>query len=209
METAIKHQQGTTPKAGRFARRIAFGIGTRGALGLVFGIVLLAFPSISLRALVLVFGAYAFIDGIVMIGTAVGGPVVKNRGWLALHGVLSVATGVLVWAWPGISALALLYVIGAWALGIGALQVGMSFGTLVRSEDRAMLVLNGLIGIAFGTIMFVSPGAGALALLSLIAAFAIVVGIALMATAVRIWNGGRKVDEHVEKLERELESGAA
>ena len=209
METMTKHQESTTLKVGRSTRRISWAIGLRGALALTFGIVLLAFPSISLTALVLTFGAFAFADGLVMIGTAIGGPVVKGRGWVALHGVLGVATGVLVWAWPGISALALLYVIGAWAVAIGALQIGMSFGTLVRSEDRAMLVLSGLIGIAFGTIMFASPADGALALLTLIAAFAIVIGITLIVTAVQIRNGSRKVDERVEQVERELESHAA
>ncbi len=105
--------------------------------------------------------------------------------------------------------LALLYVIGAWAVIIGALQIGVSFGTLVTSEDRVMLVLSGLIGVAFGTIMFASPGAGALALLSLIAAFAIVTGIALIVTAVRIRRGSRIVLGGIEKVERELQSMTA
>jgi uncharacterized membrane protein HdeD (DUF308 family) len=153
----------------------------------------LAFPDISLGVLVLTFGAVAFIDGIVLIVTAVRGARGSGRGWMVAQGILSVATGVVVWLWPDLSALALLYVIGAWAIVVGGMQIGASFGLLLSGGDRLFLVLSGLIGIAFGAIMFISPGAGALALLTLIAAFAIVTGITLLVAAFRI----RKLHEEI------------
>jgi uncharacterized membrane protein HdeD (DUF308 family) len=183
----------TRKDADELTKWISTGVGIRGVLALLFGVTLLAFPDISLGVLVLTFGAVAFIDGIVLIVTAVRGARGSGRGWMVAQGILSVATGVVVWLWPDLSALALLYVIGAWAIVVGGMQIGASFGLLLSGGDRLFLVLSGLIGIAFGAIMFISPGAGALALLTLIAAFAIVTGITLLVAAFRI----RKLHEEI------------
>lgn len=172
-------------------KSVSSWIGVRGALALVFGIVLLAFPGISLAALVLTFGAVAFADGMAVIATAIAGR--SGRGWMVFHGIVSVLTGITVWVWPDISALALLYVIGAWAIVIGGLQVASAFELLLDGGDRVLLVLSGLVSIAFGAIMWVQPGAGALALITLIAAFAIATGTTLLVTGFRIRRRGLAV----------------
>jgi uncharacterized membrane protein HdeD (DUF308 family) len=187
--------------ADTLAKRVASWLGIRGVVGLIFGIVLLAFPEIGLTALVLTFGAFAFVDGIVWLATAISDKQASGRGWMVLNGIVSVATGIVVWVWPDISALALLYVIGAWAIVIGFLQIGSAFELLVDSGDRVLLVLSGLLSIAFGTIMWIHPGAGALALLMLIAAFAIVTGISLLVTAFRVRrHGGEAVGRFAERV---------
>jgi uncharacterized membrane protein HdeD (DUF308 family) len=102
---------------------------------------------------------------------------------------------VLVFAWPGISALALLYVIGAYAVGLGILCVGASFRLPLDGRDTASMVLTGLVAIVFGIVIFTKPGAGALAVLALIAAFALVTGISELVVAI----GGEKLLERKAK----------
>jgi uncharacterized membrane protein HdeD (DUF308 family) len=178
-------------------KRVSSWIGLRGAVVLIFGIVLLAYPGISLAALVLTFGAVAFVDGVAVLVAAIADRHVSGRGWMILHGILSVATGVAVWVWPDLSALALLYVIGAWAIVIGLLQIASAFELLLDGGDRVLLVLSGLVSVAFGVIMWIHPGAGALALITLIAAFAIVTGTNLLVTGFRMRRRKEAVAEHV------------
>ena len=96
-------------------------LGLHGLASVVFGVMILAWPGISVYALTIVFGAYTLATGIVEFGTAFTAQGKEERGWLILRGLLGITVGVLVFAWPGISALALLYVIGAYAVGLGIL----------------------------------------------------------------------------------------
>jgi uncharacterized membrane protein HdeD (DUF308 family) len=176
-------------------------IGIRGAVAVIFGIVLLAFPELSLAALVLTFGAVAFVDGIAVLATAIAGRYESGRGWMVFNGIVSVLTGIAVVVWPDISALALLYVIGGWAIVAGVLQIASAFELLLDGGERALLVLSGLLSIAFGAIMWIHPGAGALALVTLIAAFAIVTGTTLLVAGFRIRrHGGVAAAQVAERL---------
>jgi uncharacterized membrane protein HdeD (DUF308 family) len=170
--------------AGSELSRLRWALGIQGLLWLAFGVVILVWPGISLHALVIVFGAFSLANGIVMLGTAIGGRGREGRGWLALSGVLAIAIGVLVFVWPGISALALLYVIGAYALALGVLAVGGGIWLPLDGGDRALLALTGLVSVLFGIVIFAKPGDGALVLLALIAAFALVRGIAELVVAI-------------------------
>ena len=178
-------------------KHISSWIGLRGAAALIFGVVLLAFPEISLAALVLTFGAVAFVDGVAVLAAAITGRHESSRGWMVFHGIVSVATGIAVVVWPDISALALLYVIGSWAIAIGLLQIASAFGLMLDAGDRVLLVLCGLVSIAFGVIMWIQPGAGALALITLIAAFAIVTGTTLLVTGFRMRRRTAAVAERI------------
>ena len=101
----------------------------------------------------------------------------------------------LVFAWPGISALALLYVIGGYAVAFGILCVAGSFRLPLDGRDAASMILTGLVAIVFGIVIFAKPGAGALAVLALIAAFALVTGISELVVAI----GGEKLLERKVK----------
>jgi uncharacterized membrane protein HdeD (DUF308 family) len=103
--------------------------------------------------------------------------------------------GILVFVWPGISALALLYVIGAYAFGLGILAIVASFRLPLDGSNRASMILIGLASIVFGIVIFAQPGAGALAVLSLIAAFALVTGATELVVAI----GGEKLLERKAK----------
>ena len=159
-------------------------LGLHGLASVVFGAMILAWPGISVYALTILFGAYTLATGIVEFGTAFTTQGKEERAWLILRGLLGITVGVLVFAWPGISALALLYVIGAYAVAFGVLCVGASFRLPLDGRDTASMILTGLVAIVFGIVIFAEPGAGALAVLGLIAAFALVTGIIELAVSI-------------------------
>src|SRR5581483_7475890 len=158
-------------------------LGLHGLASAVVGVIILAWPGVSVYALTIVFGAYTLATGIVEFGTAFTARAKEVRGWLIVRGILGVAVGVLVLAWPGISALALLYVIGAYAVAFGIIVAAASFQLPLEGRDTASLVLLGLASIVFGIVIFAKPGAGALAVLALIAAFALVTGVSELVVA--------------------------
>ena len=173
-------------------------LGLHGLASVVFGVMILAWPGISVYALTILFGAYTLTTGILEFGTAFTTQG-KERAWLILRGLLGVTVGMLVFAWPDISALTLLYVIGAYALAFGILCVGASFRLPLDSRDTASMILTGLVAIVFGIVIFAEPGAGALAVLGLIAAFALVTGISELVVSI----AGKKL------LERKLKTFAS
>jgi uncharacterized membrane protein HdeD (DUF308 family) len=175
--------------------KVRWALGINGVLAIAFGAVILIWPGISLFALTILFGAYATATGIVGLAAVIGGTVEEGRGWLVVSSLLGIAVGVMVFAWTGISALALLYVIGAYAVALGIITLGGAFWLPLDGGDRALLVLTGLVGILFGIVMFAKPGAGALVLLALIAAFALVTGISELVVAI----GGKRLLERGAK----------
>ena len=180
-------------KAGQLAdeqfKRIRWALGLNGALSILFGIVVIVWPGISLYALVLLFGAFALARGIFGLVLALGGGIKSGRGWLALTSLAGIATGVVVFLWTDMSALALLYVIGAYAIALGIITIGGAFWLPLETADRVLLTLSGFVGIIFGIVMFAKPGDGALVLLALIAAYSLVLGFAELVVAI----GGRRV----------------
>src|ERR687895_1313310 len=117
----------------------------RGIAGILFGVITFFAPGISLAALVLLFGAYAFADGVLAIVTAVRRRG-TDRGWLLLlQGLVGIAAGVVTLLWPGITAIALLYVIAAWALVGGALQIAAAIRLRRVISGEWLLALAGLL----------------------------------------------------------------
>jgi uncharacterized membrane protein HdeD (DUF308 family) len=150
----------------------------RGAVAIAFAFLILVWPSIGLTALIALFGAFALVSGLATIVGAFSVPTPGNRrAWLVIEGLLGVAVGVVVFIWPGLSALGLLYAIAAWAIALGIFEIALSLRLPISGRRSLLLGLSGLLSIAFGAIMFAKPGAGAIALLALIAAFALVSGI--------------------------------
>jgi uncharacterized membrane protein HdeD (DUF308 family) len=172
--------------------KIRWALGINGAAWVAFAVIILIWPGISLYALVLLFGAFSLADGIIMLGTAITGKIKEGRGWLVLGGLAGIAVGVLVFLWTNMSTLALLYVIGAYAIVLGIIAAGGAFWLPLSGGDRALLLLSGLVSILFGIVMFAKPGDGAIVLLALIAAFGLVRGITELVVAI----GGERLVEH-------------
>lgn len=149
-----------------------------GAVAIAISIAMVIWPNISLSVLIGLFGAFALVTGVTTIAGAFSVPVEgKQRAWIVIQGLLGVAVGVVVFVWPGLSALGLLYAIGAWAIAAGIAEIALSFNLPISGRRSLMLGLSGLLSIAFGVIMFAEPGAGAIAVLALIAAFLLVTGV--------------------------------
>lgn len=162
----------------------------RGILGILFGIVALVFPGITLAALVLLLGAYAVADGVLALITAVGGDG-KDRLWYVLEGIIGIGLGILVFAYPVISERALIYVIAAWAILTGIVEIMAGF-ELPISRDW-LLALAGLASVVFGVLVFMNPAAGALSIVWLIGIYAIVFGGLLVGLAFRLRGLGAKL----------------
>jgi uncharacterized membrane protein HdeD (DUF308 family) len=170
--------------------KFRWALGLNGLLSVAAGVVIIAWPGISLYALTIVFGAYSLAVGVVSFMAGIRAPS-GYRAWPVVNGLLGIAVGILVFVWPNISALALLYVIGAYAVALGVIAVFGAFSLPLDGGDTALMILSGLVSILFGIVMFARPGAGALVVLALIAAFALVTGITELVVAI----GGKRIVE--------------
>jgi uncharacterized membrane protein HdeD (DUF308 family) len=159
----------------------------RGLAGMMFGLVTFFAPGISLAALVLVFGAYAFADGVLAIISAIRRERPGERWWLLLlEGIAGIAAGVVTLLWPGITALVLLYVIAAWALVTGVLEIALAIRLRKAIKGEWLLILSGILSVALGVMLVLWPGPGALALVIWIGAYAFVFGSLLLALGLRL-----------------------
>lgn len=158
----------------------------RGVATILFGLVALVFPGIALVSFVWVYGAFAFVDGAFAIGGAIRGGTMTPRWWLAIVGIAGIAAGILAVVWPGITALVLLTFIGIWSIIRGLFEIVGAFSVRRHIDNEWMLIAAGALSVLFGIIVLVAPGAGALALLWLIGAYAIVAGIMLVGFAFRL-----------------------
>ena len=172
-----------------------WALGINGAISIAFAVTILIWPGISLYALVLLFGAYSLANGVIQLGAAVMSRMKEGRGLMALAGIAGIAVGVVVFLWTDMSTLALIYVIGAYAIAVGIMSGAGAFSLPLEGGDRALLLLGGLVSILFGIVIFAKPGDGALVLLALIAAFALVRGMSELVVAI----GGQKLVEREVK----------
>jgi len=159
----------------------------RGILAILFGIIALAAPGIALLAFIYVFAAYAILDGITAIIISFRERSFLRTWWvLLLEGIAGIIFGILAFAWPGETALVLLYLVAIWALVTGIMEIISAFVGPGSAGQRWGLGLAGLLSIIFGIILIVFPGAGLLAILWLVGIYAIVFGIALIIYAFQI-----------------------
>lgn len=179
----------------------------RGSVAILFGLVALAWPGIGLATLIGLFAAAALISGFTAIAGALRGRVAgSRRGWLLLDGLLATGAGLLVLLWPDLSARALLFVIASTAVASGVLAFVLGAATLPLRGGRSVLpMLWGVASVAFGLVMFARPGAGAVALVGLVAAFAIVTGAIQIAYALEL----RRATRDVERVLRPQPSPAS
>jgi uncharacterized membrane protein HdeD (DUF308 family) len=159
----------------------------RGIAGIVFGLLALAWPGITLLMLVLFYGAYALVDGVFSLIAAFAG---KGEGgptwWLILVGILGIVAGLVTFFLPGISAVVLIMVIGAWAVVCGIFEIIGAIQLRKEIDNEWLLILSGIVSVLFGLGVLIFPGAGALALVWVIATFAIAFGILWIVLAFRL-----------------------
>ncbi len=167
----------------------------RGLVAIVFGIFALAVPNLTLAGLILLFAAYAFVEGVVnIVGAIKHRHGVKRWGVLLFEGIVSVAAAVVAVIWPAITALALVYVIAAWAFVTGILEIVAAVRLRRVLRGEWLLGLAGIASIALGVLMALYPASGALALVVWIAAYAIIAGVLMVILSIRL----RSLEEPLE-----------
>jgi len=160
----------------------------RGVIAIIFGLIALFWPGLALGALILLFGAYAFVDGVFALVAAVRSAEHHTTWWVqALEGVVGIIAGIIAVVFPGLTALALLYVIAAWALITGVLEILAAYRLRHEGTQAWLLGLAGVASIIFGLLLIIFPGAGALAVLWLIGIYAIIFGVVMLVLAWRLY----------------------
>lgn len=158
----------------------------RGIAGIAFGLITFFAPGISLAALVLLFGAYALADGVFAIWSAIRRHG-EDRWWvLLLQGLLGIAAAAVTLLWPGITALALLFVIAAWALVTGVLEIAVAIRLRKAITNEWLLVLSGIASVVLGVLLVLNPAVGALVVVLWIGAYALVSGALLVGLSFRL-----------------------
>jgi uncharacterized membrane protein HdeD (DUF308 family) len=166
----------------------------RGVLWILFGIVVITQPLISVVTLTFLFGAFVLVDGIAHVAHGLGGRHENERWWvLLLAGFCGIGVGLLTFLNPGVTALVLLFYIAAWAIVTGLLEIALAVRLRKEIEGEFWLILGGVISIAFGVLLFARPGAGALSVLWLIGGYAIAFGIILVVLAMEARGFMRRV----------------
>jgi uncharacterized membrane protein HdeD (DUF308 family) len=167
----------------------------RGLVAILFGVFAFASPGITLASLILLFGGYCLADGLMAAWTALSNRKQKENGWLLLiGGLLGIGVGLLTIFQPALTGMALLFYIAIWAVATGVVQVLTAIRLRQEIANEWMLVLAGLASVALGALLMARPGAGALAALWLIASYAIVFGILLVALAFRVRSIARRIE---------------
>jgi uncharacterized membrane protein HdeD (DUF308 family) len=159
----------------------------RGSLAVIFGVAAFVWPGLTLEVLVLLFGAYAFVDGVVVLGFGLMAAGDGLRWWpLVLGGIVGIATGVFTFVQPGAIALALVYVIGAWAVVTGILEIVAAIRLRNVITNEWLMGFSGVLSIVFGVLVLARPNVGALTLVYLFGFYAILAGISQISLGFRL-----------------------
>ena len=159
----------------------------RGCLAILFGVLAFAWPGITLELLVVLFGAYALVDGMFALAAAVSGGW-DGRPWGALlvEAVTGILAGIAAFFWPGITLLVLLYLMAGWAIATGVFEIVAAVQLRRHIEGEWALALSGILSILFGVALAAFPGAGLLAIVWIVAGYAVVFGVLLIALGLRL-----------------------
>jgi uncharacterized membrane protein HdeD (DUF308 family) len=159
----------------------------RGFIAIVLGILAFAWPGITLAALVLVFGAFALIDGVVNIaGAARAASAGERWGSLLLGGIVGILAAVVTVFWPAMTALALVYIIAAWAVITGLAEIAAAIRLRRHISGEWLMAIAGVLSILFGVIIAASPLVGALVIAVWFGAYAFIFGVVLVALGFRL-----------------------
>jgi uncharacterized membrane protein HdeD (DUF308 family) len=165
----------------------------RGVLALIVGVLALAWPGVTVLALVILFAVYAFTDAVMetfrAFSSARAWPVIGHL----LMGLIDIAAGIVAIAWPGPTAYVLVIVVAAWAIVAGVAEFVAGFVAGETAGTRAMFLLGGLISVAFGVVLFARPSIGALTLALLFGLFALIYGISQISLGIQLRSAGNAI----------------
>ena len=183
-EEGMTHPQATLPaETGHW-----WALALRGAIAILFGLAALLRPGIAVEALILLFGAYALVDGVFSIVGVFGGTRGGTPRWLLfIEGVAGILAGLIAFFLPGLTAILLLYLIAAWAIVTGISEIAMAIRLGKEISGEWALIVGGAFSVLFGVILaVVGPVAGLLSLVWLIGIYAVAFGIMLLIAGFRL-----------------------
>ncbi|MDB4869620.1 MAG: hypothetical protein JWL97_624 [Gemmatimonadales bacterium] len=164
-----------------------WALGLRALAAILLGIIALALPGPTLGAIVIVFGIYAITDGVLAIIAAIRGIRRKERwGAMLFEGIIGIVAGAIALVWPGIGALALTYLVAAWALATGAFEIAAAIRLRKIMTGEWLLMIAGILSIVFAVLVAAFPGVGALTLVWLLGAYALAYGVISLVLALRV-----------------------
>jgi uncharacterized membrane protein HdeD (DUF308 family) len=155
----------------------------RGGAAILFGVTALVWPDITLSALLILFGAFAFVDGVAAIAMAITGESTLPRWVLLLDGLAGIAIAAVTLVVPGVTALALLYVIAIWCLFTGSLMIGAAVSGDTFGRPAWLMGLDGIISVIFGVLLIAWPGDGIVAIVWALGLYAIFAGVTMLSGA--------------------------
>jgi len=162
-------------------------VAVRGLIALIFGILVLAWPGVAIEILAIIFGAFVFVDGIFTLVAAVNYKAgAGRRTWLFIRGIAGIIVGLITFFWPAITALALVILIAAWALVTGVMELIYAFRANQDSAIRWMFAISGILSLILGALMLAQPLLGALVIVWIIGAYAVLAGILLIILGFRL-----------------------
>jgi uncharacterized membrane protein HdeD (DUF308 family) len=165
----------------------------RGIAAVLFGVVAVARPGISLALLVVLFAVYALVDGVFAIVAALRHDGGKPWWALVLEGLVGIGAALIAFSLPGLTALALLYLIAVWAMATGIAELFAAVWLRRVFDGEWLLVLSGILSVVFGVLLATRPVAGLLTVVWLIGAYAIAFGVLLIGLSVRVRSRGGEV----------------
>ena len=159
----------------------------RGVLAVLFAVLAFLWPGLTVAALVILFGAYAFVDGVFAVIAALQRIGKQDRWWaMLIEGILGIGAGIITFLWPGVTALVLLTIIGVWAIFTGVMEIMAAIQLRREIDNEWLLGIGGALSVLFGLLVIFFPGAGALSLVWLIAVYAFAFGILLIGLGLRL-----------------------
>jgi uncharacterized membrane protein HdeD (DUF308 family) len=170
----------------------------RGVAAILFGILAFVWPAQTIAVLVLLFGAYAFVDGVtLLVALARGDALARRHAWTTgLTGVLGIVISIVTLVWPGITALTLLYLVAIWAISTGILEIATAIEFRREIDGEFWMALAGIASIVFGVLLVAYPSAGLVSVLWLVAIWAMVFGVANLALGYRL----HQIDGDLKKV---------
>ena len=166
-----------------------WALALRGAVSILLGLVAFTMPGLTIVALVTIFGVYAFVEGVLAIMAAMRGIREHDRwGWMLVEGIVCIVAGLVAFFMPGVGALAIVWLVAAWALMTGVLEIGAGIRLRKVIEGEWMLILAGVLAIMLAFFIISRPGLGAVLLATWLGVYAIFSGIVTLLLAFRIRN---------------------
>jgi uncharacterized membrane protein HdeD (DUF308 family) len=190
----------STPRPASVLRSSSTSLILLGVLAIIVGIIAIAWPKVTIYALVILFAVYAFIaaglQAMRAFSSRSAGPVLGHL----LLSLIDVAAGVIALVWPGPTALVLVLVVGIWAFIGGVFEIFAAFQSGQTAGTRALFIVAGLVSILFGVVLFAHPDVGAVTLALLFGLFTLIYGFSQITMGIELRHAGKTVDSAVKNV---------